>query len=234
MFHFKKFSIDDSKSAMKVGTDSVLLGAWVPCENETRILDIGSGSGILALMMAQRNPETPVDAVEIVKDAARQSLENIKLSPWPEQVTVYNTSIQGYCRTTSFAYSLVVCNPPFFTDSLKAPDQARTMARHNESLPVAELLQVTSGILSEHGKAAFILPANDFEKWKSEASKSHLYPTYLTFVRSSQSHTPHRVLVIFAHLGIRDIKIDEIIIYQSRSVYTSKYKELTKDFYLNF
>ncbi len=219
---------------MKVGTDSVLLGAWVPCENETRILDIGSGSGILALMMAQRNPNTPVDAVEIVKEAAEQSLENIKLSPGPEQVKVYNTSIQNYCATTSLTYSLVVCNPPFFTDSLKAPDQARTLARHNESLPVAELLQVTSGILSEHGKAAFILPASEYEKWKSEALINHLYPAHITQIRSTDLHTPHRVMVIFTHTRIPVTKTDGIIIYLATKHYTADYRELTKDFYLNF
>jgi len=234
MFHFKKFSIDDSKAAMKIGTDSVLLGAWTPCENETRILDIGTGSGILALMMAQRNKNIPVDTVELEPEAATLAKNNIQLSPWPGQVNIFNSSIQHFRIETLQKYSLVICNPPFFTDSLKTPGKARTMARHNDTLPVAELLELTSGVLAENGKAAFIIPAEAFGNWRTEAAKHNLFPGLVTEVKSSPRHTPHRVLVVFTHTEMQAVTHKEFIIYVSRSMYSHEYKELTKDFYLNF
>lgn len=234
MFHFKKFSIDDSKAAMKIGTDSVLLGAWTPCENETRILDIGSGSGILALMMAQRNKNVYVDAVELEPEAASLAKNNIQLSPWPGQVNIFNSSIQHFRIDNLQKYSLVICNPPFFTDSLKTPGKARTMARHNDTLPVAELLNITSDVLTENGKAAFILPSDAFGNWKTEAAKYNLFPDQVTEVKSSPDHIPHRVLVVFTHSEKQPVTSNEFIIYISRSMYSNEYKALTKDFYLNF
>jgi len=164
MFHFKKFSIEDNKSAMKIGTDAVLLGAWTPCANESHILDIGTGSGILALMMAQRNYAIPVDAVEIDYDAAMLAHQNFKLSPWTDQICIFNTTIQQFSLLKREKYSLIICNPPFFTESLKAPDKARSIARHNDTLPVDELLSITSKLLIEKGKAEFIIPYSAFGK----------------------------------------------------------------------
>ena len=234
MFHFKKFSIDDSKAAMKVGTDAVLLGAWAKCENETRILDIGTGSGILALMMAQRNKGITVDAVEIESDAADIAKQNFQLSPWAGQINVYNQSISDFVLQTTHKYSLIVCNPPFFTNSLKTPGKARNLARHNDSLPVTELLEFSSRLLSKEGKAAFILPADAFEYWQQEAEKLKLFPERITNVKSSSAHKPHRVLVEFTPEKHNEIIKSEFIIYSSEKIYSFEYQDLTKDFYLNF
>lgn len=234
MFHFKKFSIDDSKAAMKVGTDAVLLGAWAKCENETRILDIGTGSGIIALMMAQRNEGIPVDAVEIEHDAADIAKQNFQLSPWAGQINVYNQSISDFVWQTNYKYSLIVCNPPFFTNSLKTPGKARNLARHNDSLPVTELLEISSRLLSKEGKAAFILPAKAFEYWLNEAEKYKLFPERITNVNSSSAHKPHRVLVEFITEKQNEIIKSEFIIYSSEKIYSFEYQDLTKDFYLNF
>ena len=219
---------------MKIGTDAVLLGAWAPCENESRILDIGTGSGILALMMAQRNLNTPIDAVELESEAAALALENVKLSPWFRQIQVLNMSVQEFRHQTSHRYSLVICNPPFFTNSLKAPDKTRSMARHNDTLPVAELLETTSELLAEKGKAAFIIPADASENWIMEAAKHSLNPALLTRLKSSIHHQPHRVMVVFSKIGKKEITQDEICIYSSKNIYSNEYRELTKDFYLNF
>jgi len=234
VFHFKKFSIDDSKAAMKIGTDAVLLGAWVPCSSETRILDIGTGSGILALMMAQRNTNSLIDAVEIDSEASIQAELNVHLSPWPGQVHIFNTTIQDFSFANKYNYSLIICNPPFFTDSLKAPDKARNTARHNDTLPVNDLLQCTSNLLTENGKAAFIIPADAYENWKFEAAKQNLYPTHTTWVKSSESHAPHRVMLAFSRSKAVEIIDNEISIYSSKNIYSPEYMELTRDFYLKF
>jgi tRNA1Val (adenine37-N6)-methyltransferase len=234
MFHFKKFSIDDSKAAMKIGTDAVLLGAWAPCGSETRILDIGTGSGILALMMVQRNANIIIDAVEIDSEASMLAKLNVQLSPWPGQVHIFNTTIQEFPLANKHNYSFIICNPPFFTDSLKAPDKARSTARHNDTLPVNHLLQCTSNLLTENGKAAFIIPADAYENWKVEAAKQNLYPTHTTRVKSSESHAPHRVMLAFSRSKAVEITDNEISIYISKNIYSPEYMELTRDFYLNF
>ena len=233
MFHFKKFSIDDSKAAMKIGTDAVLLGAWTRCGNETRILDIGTGSGILALMMAQRT-KAIIDAVEIHSDAANLARKNVQLSPWSEQIHIFNSSIQEFSVKTKNKYSLIICNPPFFTDSLKAADKARNTARHNDTLPVKDLLKITSELLIEEGKAAFILPADAFENWITAASNLYLYPAIITKVKSSPNHDPHRVMVVYARDKEPEVIVNELYIYSSKGIYTKEYSELTRDFYLNF
>ena len=234
MFHFKKFSIDDSQAAMKIGMDAVLLGAWTPCENESRILDIGSGCGILAIMMAQRNRKVPIDAVEIDTDAAILAEQNFKLSPWADQLLLHHSSIQEFSLITNQTYSLLTCNPPFFTDSLKTPDGARNIARHNDTMPVRDLLGITSKLLTVKGKAAFIIPVDAYKNWISEASSPFLYPALVTRVRSSPDHIPHRVMVVFSRDGNQKIIDNEIFIYSSINIHSNEYRELTKEFYLNF
>lgn len=234
MFHFKKFSIDDSTAAMKIGTDAVLLGAWTPCVNETRILDIGAGSGILSLMMAQRNFGTPVDAVELNPDAAFLALQNVHLSPWFDRINVYNQSFQDFASSTKDKYSLIICNPPFFSKSLKANGEARNMARHNDSLSIDELLRGVSDILTNNGKACFIIPADTIENWNQVASKHSLFPANITQVKSSPVDLPHRILVTFSKTLLSVVEKNEILIYISHTIYTNEYKNLTKDFYLNF
>jgi len=234
MFHFKKFSIDDSNAAMKIGTDSVLLGAWTPCGDETRILDIGTGSGILALMMAQRNNKTVIEAIEIDSNAAELAQINVQLSPWPNQIYILNSSIQEFASKSQSKYSLIISNPPFFSDSLKAPDKARNIARHNDTLPIKDMLEATSKMLTDTGKAAFIIPADAFENWRIEASNLLLYPAFVTRVKSSPSHNPYRVMVVFTRDKMKDIIDNELPIYSSMNIYTNEYRELTKEFYLNF
>lgn len=234
MFHFKKFSIDDSKAAMKIGTDSVLLGAWTPCENEIRILDIGTGSGILALMMAQRNVKIQVDAVEVDPAAAILARQNVELSPWADHIHVFSSSIQEFSVNHTQEYSLIICNPPFFTGSLKAPDKIRSIARHNDTLPVKELLSITAKLLKENGKASFIIPADAFASWKAFASNICLYPSLVTHVKSSRNHQPHRILVVFTKNDTSKMIENEFCIYSSTNQHSNEYVELTKEYYLKF
>jgi len=234
VFHFKKFSIDDSSAAMKIGTDAVILGAWVECENESRILDIGTGSGILALMMAQRNSLIPIDAVEIENQAARLAEQNALLSPWHGQIKVHNTSIQEFASYNQHRYSLILCNPPFFSDSLKSPGETRNLARHNDSLPVIDLLKITSELITRKGKAAFIIPFDAYESWKQEAEKFKLFPSRFTLLKSTPKHKPHRVLATLANTQSSAITENELVIYDSGRSYSKEYHLLTREFYLHF
>jgi len=234
MFHFKKFSIDDSQAAMKIGTDAVMLGSWIDCSSETRILDIGTGTGILALMMAQRNPGVPVDAVELENNAAELARQNVNLSPWQDKITVINTSIQAFAAHNLHKYSLILSNPPFFSSSLKSPGQSRYLARHNDSLPVSDLLRITSELLIREGKAYFIFPADVLDFWKQEALKYDLFPSCIKFIKSTPSHNPHRVLAAFTNVSGFGLQEDELSIYNAERSYSKEYMELTRDFYLHF
>jgi tRNA1Val (adenine37-N6)-methyltransferase len=219
---------------MKIGTDAVLLGAWVTCANETRILDIGSGSGILALMMAQRNPNTTIDAIEIEYEASMLSKENFRLSPWSSSIDAYHISAQQFCSDTQNKYSLIICNPPFFTDSLKSPGESRNLARHNDTLSVSDLLEITAELLTDEGKASFVIPADALGKWKHEASGHGLFTMRLNYIRSSPAHKVHRVLITFTRVNNPVVIEDDIYIYNADSTNSSVYKDITKDFYLYF
>jgi tRNA1Val (adenine37-N6)-methyltransferase len=234
MFHFKKFSIEDSGAAMKIGTDAVLLGAWTRCENETRILDIGTGSGILSLMLAQRISKTFIDALEIDPEAAALAKENAILSPWKNRISVHQTSFQEFAKASHNKYSLIICNPPFFSKSLKASTEARNFARHNDSLPIDELLNGVANLLTSNGKASFIFPHDALEKWKISSEKFSLFPVRITLVKSSPNHPPHRAMVTFTNEKIQEIVEDELCIYAQKGVYSIEYQNLTSAFYLRF
>jgi tRNA1Val (adenine37-N6)-methyltransferase len=234
MFHFKKFSIDDSRAAMKIGTDSVMLGAWADCSSETRILDIGTGTGILALMMAQRNPGISIDAVELEYNAAELAVLNTKLSPWQAQIRIINSSIQDFANHNHHKYSLILCNPPFFTSSLKSQVQNRNLARHNDFLAVRDLLSISSKLLSVTGKASFVLPADAITVWKAEAEIVGLFIQKFTYIKSTSDHRPHRILLTLTNKKGEVFAEDEICIYTSTRTYTSEYRDLTRDFYLHF
>ena len=210
------------------------LALMAACHLSDSAVDIGTGSGILALMMAQRNYKTEIDAIEIDPNATILARQNVALSPWPEQIHVLNTSLQHFYTGKQNTYSLIICNPPFFTDSLKAPDLTRSLARHDDALPVNDLLEFTSKLLTEHGRAAFIIPVDAFEKWFSIAIKFSLYPARITKIKSSANHKHHRVLVVFSGKDYTEIIENELCIYKSAKIYTDEYRELTKEFYLHF
>lgn len=234
MFHFKKFSIDDNSAAMKIGTDAVLLGSWVPCLGETRILDIGTGSGILALMMAQRNLDIPVDAVELNRKASQLAVQNAKLSPWQNQIQIFNNSIQDFSGFCYQKYSLALCNPPFFTNSLKSADTERNLARHTDTLPAADLFRTISKLLTPEGKACIIIPTKEFNQWVVEAAKQNLFPDKITFVKSFSYSNSHRVLACFRSFGTEKPTSDELNIYSTPNKFSAEYRELTSAFYLHF
>ncbi len=215
---------------MKVGTDAVLLGAWTAIGAAGTILDIGSGSGIIALMLAQRSPEdTKIDAVELQPDDARQAFENIQASPWPGKVNVINSSIQDYQPARQ--YDLVVCNPPFFSNSLLPATEERTRVRHQRTLSQDDLVAATLRLVMPQGRLGVIMPPVEGETFvqKAEAGGLHLYRITRFYTRTGKRQ--ERSLMEFG-FGGTPAKEDSLVLYGAGGQWTEDYRRLTRDFYL--
>ena len=227
-FHFKQFSVDDSKCAMKVGTDAVILGAWANASTAEFILDIGTGSGLIALMAAQRSL-AHITAIDIDESATLQSKENFSASPWYERIESIQSAVQQFQPDNLF--DLIICNPPFFRNALKTPDQQRTIARHNDTLSFESLLFAVDRLLNKNGTFAFILPVDEAYEIIAMASVHQLYPNRCCTVFSRENKSPNRVM---AEISRREsvTKHENLIIRDPNNQYTIQYKELTKDFYL--
>lgn len=246
MFQFKQFTIHQDRTAMKVGTDGVLLGAWAPILSSTqRLLDIGTGTGLIALMLAQRmlkennNSTFKIDAIDIDQSSIEQATENINNSPFARFVTTHFTSLQDY--SPSEKYDAIVCNPPYFVASLKCPDANRTQARHTDSLSFNDLLQHSARLLNSEGTLSVILPVNEGNQLIQLAPQYGFSLTKLVHIHPTPTSDPKRLLI---RLQITDNK-SQIAIPQSlnaskssltielaRHQYTDEYIALTRDFYL--
>jgi tRNA1Val (adenine37-N6)-methyltransferase len=233
-FEFKQFKIIQEQSAMKVGTDGVLLGAWANCSNKTNILDIGAGTGLIALMLAQRNSTANIDTVEIDKKSYNEALFNIKNTNWKNRVSAFHTSFQDYIKTTNKKYDLIVSNPPFFSNSTKADSTERSTARHNDSLSVAELFDGVGKILTDDGKFCVIIPADSHDKFLSEGMKNGLYCHNKIWVKPTPNISPKRILIEFNREKNKCKKNTIVIESNGRHQYSQEYIDLTKEFYLSF
>ncbi len=233
-FRFKQFMVKQDKTAMKVGTDGVLLGSWAGVENPARILDIGTGTGLIALMMAQRYPSATVDAVEIDKDAAGQAAENFRHSAWDDRLSIHHQSLREFAVDRKRDYDLIVSNPPYFSRSMKAPGKGRTLARHDDLLSKEELLQDVVRLLKPEGVFAVILPFGSSAEFISIATGLLLFPQKGLKVRPVPGRPFARILISFSFTA-GEFHEDEIIIESGgRHVYSEEYIRLTKDFYLAF
>jgi tRNA1Val (adenine37-N6)-methyltransferase len=231
-FQFKQFAVDDDQSTMKIGTDAVLLGSWSNIENAEHILDIGSGSGIIALMLAQRS-NAFVDAVEIDKSSAQQAARNFEKSPWKNKMKIYHTSFQDFSVCNTKTYDLIVSNPPFFIEALKSEDVYRNLARHTDTLSFEDLMKGISKHLSPKGKVCVILPVSESISFKLIAELNGVFCNYQTGVISKKGLPPYRLLMEFSKLKT-DLKEDSLCILNEDLSYTEEFKYLTKDFYLKF
>ncbi|MDR1114880.1 MAG: methyltransferase [Tannerella sp.] len=233
-FRFKQFTVWHDKCAMKVGTDGVLLGAWVPvADNVTRsVLDVGAGTGLVALMIAQRNTEAEIDAVEIDKDACIQASENVEKSPFKNRIKVIHQSFPEYAIAKK--YDLIVSNPPFFAHSLKSPDQKRNAARHNDTLPLRLLIGHATKMLSEYGRIALILPAQLSEELDFIIATHGLYQIRRTDVISAEGLISKRFLIELSSKNLpgKRLATDTLVLETNERKRTLQYQELTKDFYL--
>jgi tRNA1Val (adenine37-N6)-methyltransferase len=233
IFRFKQFSIRQDRCAMKVGTDGILLGAWATCKQATSVLDIGTGTGILALMIAQRS-EAIIDAIEIDKQSCEQATENIAGSRFKNRITPYCITFQDFLATRPPAYDLIICNPPFFTDSLKTPDHSRNLARHNDQLPFSIILEGAKFLLKPDGILSMILPFDDASSIISQAKSMGLFCNRKLSVRPKSNKSFHRALVEFSPSALPLEEKSLIIEMGKRHQYTDDFKELTNDFYLYF
>lgn len=233
-FRFKQFTIIQEKSAMKVGTDGVLLGAWVNCVDAKNVLDIGTGTGLIALMIAQRAKQAQVGAVEIDKDAFIEAELNIKNSPWKDRVSVFNTSFQIFSESSTQKYDLIVSNPPFFTQSKKADTESRTSARHDDTLSVADLFTGVSIILTDDGEFSIIIPSDNHDKFIKEAENVNMFCIKKLWLKPTPNLSPKRVMLAFSRIKSKCHKATMIIEVNGRHQYSDDYIELTKDFYLSF
>lgn len=229
IFHFKQFSIRHQNVTMKVGTDAVLLGAWVSVEGAREILDIGTGSGVIALMLAQRTSKAHIDAVEISSQDTAQAIENVNSSPWKDKITIYHKAVQQF--TPDKQYDLIVSNPPFFINSQEPPDEDRRNTRHTTTLTHEDLLTASLRLLNPLGKLSVILPYVEGMQFISKAGQAGLYCTHQLFFKSKQDKPVERLLLTLSHTG-ETLKVDELILYDAEGTWSAAYKALTKDFYL--
>lgn len=228
-FTFKQFTVRHDRCAMKVGTDGVLLGAWADLENARRVLDIGTGTGLIALMLAQRCSGASITGIDIDADAVSQAKENVWASPWKDRIGVCLQDVCSYADEGLF--DVIVSNPPYFVDSLKCPDGQRTIARHTDTLDAGRLLGKASELLFPEGRFSLILPADQIGELVRMAEEKGLYPSRLTWVITRPGLSPKRALVEFRKER-RDCLEDELLVELERHVYSEDYIALTKDFYL--
>ncbi|MDR1610320.1 MAG: methyltransferase [Candidatus Symbiothrix sp.] len=227
-FQFKQFTVYHDLCAMKVGTDGVLLGAWADCTQAKTALDIGTGSGLIALMLAQRSG-APIHAIDIDENACEQAKINFENSPFSSLLIVEKAAFQHW--ETSLRFDLIVSNPPYFSDSLKSPNAQRNFARHNDSLFFADLIGKSLSLMNPGGKLAVILPFDGFGDFHTLALENRLFLCRKTLV-SSLPHKPvKRVLLEYSNQEA-DYKENILLIEQSPKIYSEEYIALTKDFYL--
>ena len=233
-FRFKQFYVRHDRCAMKVGTDAVLLGCWCPIgENTQTILDIGTGSGVIAMIAAQRCPQAHIDAIDIDSQALTQAQDNFLHSPWPERIHGFAASMQEWSESHTAKYDLIVSNPPYFVDSLKNPDMARQTARHTDTLSYEELIGGAARMLREQGLLALILPAEAEETVLRHAREQGLYPTRLTRVHSKPGRGVKRVLIALTKTASAEACAEETFYIESaHSPRSEEYAEMTRDFYL--
>lgn len=233
VFRFKQFEIKQDKSAMKVGTDGVLLAAWVQLpESAVSILDVGSGTGVISLMMAQRSLAEVIDAVELNATSYVQTVENFEASEWGDRLFCYHASFQEFEAEIEDVYDVVISNPPFYTDTFKEATSERTMARHTETLSYHDLLRGSAKLLSEDGITAFIIPKKEEEQFIQIAQEYGLFANRICRVKGKQTSPFKRSLLQFSKKESVP-EVSELIIEIDRHVYTDAYKNLVKDFYLN-
>ncbi len=231
-FKFKQFTVDQDKCAMKIGTDSVMLGAWTSLKkNPKSILDIGSGTGILSLMMAQRSLTEQIDAIEIDASSYEQCVENFENSIWSDRLFCYHASIIEFTSEIEDTYDLILSNPPFYSEHYKSNNVQRDQARFQDSLPFEHLLFCAAQLLTVNGTFSVILPYKEEILFIRLASEVNLFPNRILHIKGNPTSKIVRSLIEFS-FDNSEVEIAELIIETTRHLYTKDYINLTKDFYL--
>ena len=216
-FQFKKFSVEQNRCAMKIGTDGVLLGAWTPLDNNPKsILDIGTGTGIIALMLAQRSQASQIDALEIDEDAYEQATDNFENSPWNDCLYCFHAGLDEFVEEPEDEYDLIVSNPPFYTEDFKTDNEARDRARFADAMPFEDLIEAAALLLSENGIFAVIIPFKEEESFIAKAEEYELYLVKMTRVKGMPNTEIKRSLLAFSRNKETNPPIEELIIETAR------------------
>ena len=232
MFRFKQFEIHDELSAMKIGTDGVLLGAWVDIADASSILDVGTGTGLVAIMCAQRNAQARVHGIDIVEDAATEAQQNMARTAWCDRLSAEHADLRDY--DPDVRYDHIVSNPPFFLTTLQSPDATRAMARHADTLPYADLVSAAERLLTPGGRLSVVLPTECAATFRRVAFE-RLWLSRITDVVTREGEAPKRTLMEF-RLSAKPLMpcADSLTIQAKDGSYTEEYRRLTEEFYLNF
>lgn len=233
MFQFKQFSVQQDRCAMKIGTDSVLLGAWCPLDNNPfSVLDVGAGTGILSLMIAQRSQAEQIDALEIDEEAYEQCVENFENSPWGDRLFCFHAGLDEFVEEPEDEYDLIISNPPFYTEDYKTENSQRDLARFQDAMPFEHLVEAADLLLSENGIFAVIIPYKEEAKFIDLCAEAELYPVKITRIKGTPTTEIKRSLLAFKRYELSTLTAEELVIEMNRHDYTDDYVNLTKDFYL--
>nr|WP_321232405.1 methyltransferase [uncultured Psychroserpens sp.] len=231
-FQFKQFSVNQDQCAMKIGTDGVLLGTWTSLEsNPFSVLDIGAGTGILSLILAQRSHAEVIEALEIDDKAYEQCVDNFEQSPWNDRLFCYHASLEEFAEEIEDDYDLIICNPPFYSETYKTENEQRDLARFQDAMPFEHLLQSVVTLLSKNGLFSVIIPFSEEQHFTTLASKIGLFAKRITHVKGTPSTDIKRSLIEFSFIEV-NVNTSELIIETARHQYTDDYTNLTQDFYL--
>ncbi len=218
---------------MKIGTDGVLLGAWTPINhNPESVLDIGTGTGIIALMIAQRTEAIQIDALEIDEEAYEQATDNFENSPWNDRLYCFHAGLEEFVEEPEDEYDLIISNPPFYSEDYKTDDEKRDLARFQDAMPFEDLIEAADLLLSEFGIFSLIIPYKEEENFIALASEYELFPFKITRVKGTPTSEIKRTLLAFSRIEKNHIAVDELVIEIARHQYTPEYIALTKEFYL--
>jgi len=228
-FHFKQFEIVQARSAMRVGTDAVLLAAWVRLDNCEHLLDVGTGTGVIALICAQRCDAATIEAIEIDQGSADDAAENFNNSPWRARLKIHMGDFLKI--STSEKFDLIISNPPYFTHSLRAADPIRNAARHDDLLPSDAFMKHSKGLLRPEGKIALIFPKSELERWILDAAAVGLKPARICHVFTLVHKDAARVMIEFSFVAPEEPEMESILIQKSPGEPSEAYKQLTTAYY---
>ena len=218
---------------MKIGTDAVLLGAWCPIDNNPKsILDIGAGTGVLALMLAQRTNADQIDALEIDEEAYEQCVENFEASAWADKLFCYHAGLDEFVDEPEDEYDLIISNPPFYSEDFKTENEQRDLARFQDAMPFEDLIEAADLLLSENGLFAVVIPYKEEERFIDLCAEYELYSVKATRVKGSHKTPIVRTLLAFKRFELSVLTADELVVEINRHEYTDDYINLTQDFYL--
>lgn len=228
VFQFKYFNVTHSQSSMKVGTDAMVLGASVDTKHKISALDIGAGTGVISLMIAQQNPKLQVTAIEIDQQAAEECADNFTQSPWNDRLTTIQSDFLAFASDTT--YDLIVSNPPYYTSTLENSDERKAKSRHISALPMDDFLSKSKELLAKDGDLWIIVPFLDHKNWVDSALRSQLYLKESIVLRGKVELPPNRAILHFSDKEMVQT-MQDLVIRNSDGTYTEEYRALTLEFH---